>query len=75
VHDVYLLEIQPFLGGHLSPDLSPRPMRLGGRFSLFEPFLLYSEMPTFSPDFNGLTVKSTVNLREAEAAFCALSHA
>src|SRR6266478_6606025 len=31
-------------------------------------FLCFSNIPTFSTYFNGLTVKSTVNMREAEIA-------
>ncbi len=36
--------------------------------SRFTLLLLFSDIPPFSPDFNGFTVKSTVNLKEAEAA-------
>ena len=46
--------------------------RLPERLSCFFPFLLCSDVPTFSPVFNGLTVFSTVTFGGAPPAFCGL---
>jgi hypothetical protein len=50
-------------------------MHLSSRFSRLVVFLACSDVPTFSPDFNGLTVTSTVNFGATELASCELSHA
>ncbi len=46
-----------------APLLLGRPPRLSR--SLIKPFCLCSNFVIFSPDFNGLTVNSTVNLGRA----------
>jgi hypothetical protein len=42
--------------------------RFRARFRIFKPFLLCSDVAIFLTDFNGFTVKSTVNSERAGAA-------
>ena len=45
---------------------------LSSHFSRLVVFLVCSDVFTFSPDFNGLTVSSTVNFGGRESASCGL---